>query len=403
MTPMLGLLLIVVIAFVGKMWIMPHVKHEHPIIAGIAVSGIPYVLLGIVLGPIGFEFLNRDILTRLEPFLSLALGWVGMLFGIQLRWRNIRRFPTNYLVFTSSQSLVSFFLIAAICGIGFPLLSPGLPINMLIFIALFLAAVGAISSPITIGRAMITHKARGKLTHLLQFATGLDSFWGITIAGLLFAFFPQTHPSSLSAVMWIFLYFGIGSSIGFLLLFLLQIGFEQEELLLLTLGIVFFNSGIGFVTGLSPIFLNMITGIVLAQSRIHASRLMNVLTYAEKPIYLMLLVFAGALWYPPVLSAWSLIFLFLASRWLSKWSGGLLATRFASFPFSIPPKVGNMLLSFGGVSLALAFNFTLAVRGEAGNIVLSAALAGIILFDELAMWSTVQTLRQAQEIPDTTS
>ncbi|MEJ2537233.1 MAG: hypothetical protein P8048_09320, partial [Calditrichia bacterium] len=119
MTPFLGLLIILLITFVGARFLHRSTITKNPLFSGLIVSGFPYILIGIILGPQLFNFLNTQIISSLEPLIALAIGWVGLLFGLQLRWRNIRRFPRNYVLFTSVQSLVTFLVILAAMGIGF--------------------------------------------------------------------------------------------------------------------------------------------------------------------------------------------------------------------------------------------------------------------------------------------
>ncbi len=401
MTPILGFLLVIIIALISKLVILPRMNQASPFVTGLAISGLPYIVLGMVLGPRAFDLLDSDILTRLEPLISLALGWVGILFGIQLRWNNVRRFPANYLLFATVQSLLAFGVIALIGISGIYLLAPP-EVESPLQVALILAAIGSISAPITIGRAMVSYRARGRLTHLLQFVSSLDGFWGILFSGLLFVFFRSTSsldPSLARGVFWLGINLGAGIVIGMAFLYLLRIGFDGEELLLLVLGLVIFVSGVGFYLGLSPIFLNMIVGIVLAQSRMHASRVMRVLAYAEKPIYLILLVFAGAVWNFHVVTEVLIIALFLLARFAGKMIGGWIASRKINCAFPVPPDVGKILLSFGGISLAIAFNFQLFYGGMMGDLVISATIIAILVFDEWAAFSTVRILRDQGEIP----
>ena len=106
MTPFLGLLIILLITFVGVRFLSRSTIQKTPLFSGLIVSGVPYILMGVMLGPRVFNFLNQSIIESLNPLISMAIGWVGLLFGLQLRWRNIRRFPQNYTLFTFLQSII---------------------------------------------------------------------------------------------------------------------------------------------------------------------------------------------------------------------------------------------------------------------------------------------------------
>ncbi len=395
MTPILGFLILVTIAFIGKVLISPRIRQTNPLILGLSASGIPYILIGVLMGPYGFNVLSRSILNDLHPLISLALGWVGFLFGIQLQWRNLRRFPPNYLLFTTIQSLVSMAVIVGIIFSGIRIFS-SMPFSTALELAVVLGIVGSMTAPIALARMVISHKLRGKLVHLAQFISSLDAFWGIVMIGLFFVFQQSILPSGIT-IPWVWLtlilVLGIGMGLSFILL--LRVRFEPEEMLLLILGLVIFVSGVGFYLHISPIFLTMLVGIVIAQFPFQARRIFRVLLFAEKPIYLMMLIFAGAWWNFHAISHVLIILLFLIARLIGKMGGGWLATRVVDCGFPVPPSMGTILLAFGGTALAIAFNFLLFNVNTAGDLIISATIIGIIVFDELAMFGTLRVLNYA--------
>ncbi len=398
MTPILGFLLVLTAAFLGSVLVFPRINHKNPIVSGLAVSGIPYILIGVLLGPRVFGFLNEKILFSLEPLISLSLGWAGMLFGIHLRWRNIKRFPANYTLFSAVQGLIAFVIIGGICLVAYSNLWNEAPRHIL-EVSLVFAALGCNTTPITIARAVVMHKASGRLTHLMQFVSGLDGFWGIFFAGITFALFnPLVSNWITSNWQWLLLNVLLGILIGLAFVFLVRSKFERDELTLLVIGLVVFASGVGFYLRLSPIFLNMIVGIVIAQFRREAEKTVRVLGYAETPIYLFLLLFAGALWNINFFSEVAFIGVFIGARFLGKYLGGWISAKTIDCSFPIPGDVGSMLLSFGGISLAIALNYQLFYGGTPGNLVISAAIIGIIVFDEFAAWLIPRVLKRHGEI-----
>ena len=63
------------------------------------LSGAEFLIIGAIIGPGGVGLLDARTLVGLEPFLILALSWIGLLIGIQLRWRHLIRFPLAYFEF----------------------------------------------------------------------------------------------------------------------------------------------------------------------------------------------------------------------------------------------------------------------------------------------------------------
>ncbi|NIU77486.1 MAG: hypothetical protein GWN71_29210, partial [Gammaproteobacteria bacterium] len=54
-----------------------------------------------------FDLLTQQIIDQLYPFLALGLGWIGLLFGLQLDRRQLRQFPPAYLIVTVVQAGVT--------------------------------------------------------------------------------------------------------------------------------------------------------------------------------------------------------------------------------------------------------------------------------------------------------
>jgi hypothetical protein len=396
MTPFLGLLLILLITFIGVQFQNRTTILRTPLFSGLIVSGIPYILIGVLLGPNVFNFLNQNIISSLEPLISLAIGWVGLLFGLQLRLRNIRRYPQNYLIFTSLQSLITFILILIVVGLVFyfsPLESGNKSVAVIT-----LAALGSITAPLSIARIAIEHKIKGRLTNFIQFISSLDAFWGIIIAGLAMAIFHIPAQLWIDANWeWIFLSIALGILVGILFRYLIRLKFQREEVFLLVFGLVIFTSGIGFYLQLSPILMTMIVGITLAQFPRESEKVMRIIHIAEKPTYLFMLIYAGALWNYRFWEEIAVIIFFIGARFFGKYLGGWISSKYINCGFNIPPNIGKTLLSFGGVSLAIALNFQLFYGSFIGDIIMSATILGILIFDEYSAISILNILKAKGE------
>jgi Kef-type K+ transport system membrane component KefB len=51
---------------------------------------VGYLLIGLILGPSGFNFLHLDLLERLGVFNDLALGVVAFIIGSEIRLTTLR-------------------------------------------------------------------------------------------------------------------------------------------------------------------------------------------------------------------------------------------------------------------------------------------------------------------------
>ena len=108
----------------------------------ILLTGTEFILVGVALGGSMLDVLDEETIRRLTPLFSLALGYVGLIYGIQLERGKIRRFPGRYLVSTVVQSAVT--LLVILLPIFWVLKSlAGGSTDSLLLAALVLAAAGA--------------------------------------------------------------------------------------------------------------------------------------------------------------------------------------------------------------------------------------------------------------------
>ncbi len=88
MHPLLALALVIVAGIGVTRLSRP--AFRHPLLDGIVQTGVPFLLLGVLLGP-GLGVLDPATLRLIEPLIALGIGWVGASFGARLEWRMLRR------------------------------------------------------------------------------------------------------------------------------------------------------------------------------------------------------------------------------------------------------------------------------------------------------------------------
>jgi hypothetical protein len=137
---------------------------------------------------------------------------------------------------------------------------------------------------------------------------------------------------------------------------------------------------------LSPLFVNLIVGVVVANRSPRRARVLGSLLKIEKPIYLILLTMAGAMWRLPPLSLLALVPLFILLRFIGKLIGGALAGRLIS-PQTSMWGVGPGLIPHGGMALALALNVKQFFPGPLGDLAINAAIASMLVATLVGPWA----------------
>jgi len=368
----------------------------------IAIGG-PFLFLGFALGPHVAQVLSRETVVLLNPLLVLGLGWVGVLFGLQLDRDHLSQFPKGYLALAWLQAVAAF---AIVFAIAYLVTDAWLSVN---FEAVLVAAAATacVSTPAAIALISNTYMTRGRITRLLFYVASLDASVGIIVLGL-------THAAhrgellgggvALPVLEWFAFSILLGVFFGVLFLSLTRIRPRNQELMLLLIGLVLFAAGTAFYLSLSPLFICMVTGIVIGNLSPMRRRVYAALSQWEKPIYIMMLVVAGALLQ---FSSWwiiPLVIAYVAARILAKWAGGVLALRFGPAGVDVPRRFGLALTPQGGLSLAMAISFvliyvpTVPELASAVNVFFATVVVAVGISDLMGPFLVRDVLERAGEL-----
>jgi Kef-type K+ transport system membrane component KefB len=400
-SPILTVLLLVLIALVGAQ--LTFGRREVPLGPRIFIAiGGPFLFVGFALGPHVTGILSPSALDQLTPLVALGLGWIGVLFGLQLDRSHLRQFPLRYLWLAWLQALVAFVLLFAI---GYAVLSRWLSLGV-DPVLMAAAATACVSTPAAIALISNTYMARGPVTRMLFYIASLDAAIGIAILGLVHAAY-DTGPFGrglLSTPERFLISIVLGLLFGVLFLSLTRIRPSTQELMLLLIGLVLFAAGTAFYLSLSPLFVSMIAGAVIGNLSPMRRRIYAALSAWEKPIYIMTLVLAGALlqftswWIVPLVAAYA------ATRVAAKWAGGLLVARLSPARVAVPRDFGLGLAPQGGLSLAMAISFVLIYVPSAPELRTAVALffatvaIGVGISDVIGPFLVRAVLRRAGEL-----
>jgi Kef-type K+ transport system membrane component KefB len=167
-----------------------------------------------------------------------------------------------------------------------------------------------------------------------------------------------------------------------------------------------FASGAAYYLNLSPIFINLVLGIMLANTSSIRHRLLEMMHSVEKPFYVVILVFAGAAWNLAALAErWPLFAfcagLYLLLRYWGKSFGGYAAYTTSENPEQLPRRIGLGLLSQGAVAVAMIVNYRQVYKNEFIDIAISCVLVSVILYEFLSPKLTKNILIDANEIQAT--
>jgi hypothetical protein len=347
------------------------------------VSGAEYLLLGALLGPRVSGVIEAGMLDHFAPFFTLALGWVGALVGAQFAFADLLRIPAARFRIAFTEASFAFVALAVISAAIIEGLYAPLP-RALVLPALALASIAVSSAPAGIAVVARHLGTQGRLVRQLHVTTAVDALFAITAFGVLLA---VSHAAPVGATRaptpteWIAITLGIGVVGG--ALFHLFLGSEREadRLFVALAGALILTSGAAAYLRLSSLLTSLLVGLVLVNTSPGRHEIRQVLIRVERPLYFVLLIFAGAAWRPGGGRALAFAVLFIVLRI----AGKVLAASAAASARREVPTLGRRwgwgLVGHGGLAVAVALNYRLHDQTAIGDAVFTAALASVLVTD----------------------
>jgi urea transporter len=125
----------------------------------------------------------------------------------------------------------------------------------------------------------------------------------------------------------------------------------------------------------------MLVGAVLVNTSHSNTEIRQVLGKVERPLYFVLLIFAGAAWQPSSRGWLVPVAVLLLARTVAKLGAARFAARWTGVLPALGPTWGMGLLGHGGLAIAIALNYHLDEGSALSNVVFTAAIASVFLSD----------------------
>ncbi|MFW5975523.1 MAG: hypothetical protein ACOCP6_02060 [Desulfosalsimonas sp.] len=364
-------------------------------LAWLHLTGLEFLVLGLLLGPGFFNVLDESTARSLEPLTALALGWIGLLLGFQFEVFQLRKFPPAFFLAMLVES--TFTVLLSFCFFYFflPLFFP-LPANLQVVLPLVLAATAACTSQS--GLALMFQGRGGRPTagvRLVRYMASLDGL--VPMAVLVFIFFARTREISVTPFQILFLLAAALAGIFIIYMFFLAQRRDADELALVIIGMTVVTSGTAAIAGFSPLLANFFMGVCLVNLTMEKEKIFHLLASIEKPVYLVLLIFLGASWHLP--DFWIAVpaLAYFIVRLAGKIAGGMSAVRLLpALRRGFPGLLGLGLVEQGGLAVAILFDFQQRFSGPEVSYVVGFALAAIVFAQLAGPYCAVLVLKRSE-------
>jgi hypothetical protein len=376
---------LIILATVVLAYLIAHVFVDWIQRRFMVVSGLEYMLLGALLGPnVVTDIHVFDDLKTLAPVIAFAAGWVGLLYGMQLQHgpegaadRSVRLGIADALGTGVAVTVAAWALFASDV-LGVPTSGSDIYVAAA---AMGCAAAAGSTSAVDLLRSRYP-ALRTNLLDVLGRTAQVGDVLAIVGFGLIFCVFHEGTVRVGTPVPseWLIITLIVGLALGALFWGFLDDELDDNTRFLALSGIIIFASGAAFFLNLSALMVNLLLGFVIVRSR-HGDDIYSTLVGTMKPIRLILLVFAGALWNPvdPVL-ALSLAVAYIVLRLVSK----VICSWAASLGTPLRSDVFRGLFAQGNVALAMALSMQIVYDGPLIDLAYTAILISIAVHEFLA-------------------
>lgn len=347
-----------------------------------------YMLLGVLLGPVGLKILNAGILETLSFLENLALSFIAITAGGELKYDRIKKFARSILFMFTGQILIVFwgllfFLLLASSWIPF---FAGLDYDIRFGFALLLAGTALSTSPaVTIG--IITElNSRGRMTDLVLSITVLKSIFLVMLFPLLitWAKFYLVKNTSFNYELIERLSVQIGGSVltgvflGFLVIWYLK--YIRRERSLFLLGIAVIITELSAMFNMDILLMSIIAGIVVENFSERGDELIQGIEASSLPLYIIFFTFAGAgLHLETLKQALVLTSVLVISRMIFKFIGNYTGALLAGESKNIKNLSWMGFIGQAGIAVGLASIIERTIPGEIGLQFKTILIASVVI------------------------
>ncbi len=398
MNPMPLLLALLVVAYIGSLYTSSERKRAFG-----TASGVEFVLLGALLGPHALGALSSQAVHAFDPVALMALGWIGLGYGVEWGVIGNRRAPvlrsllgSVLTVFVGSAVGMAVYVTSDLVG--------WLSVEQRELAGIAAALVSSESARHTIRWVAERRFVAGPLATLIEDIAATDDF--PVIIGLSAVFAQHSgmlRVSGVSVPVWASALgtLGIGAVLGLVCAYLTYRDRSTVSGWISLLGCACLATGFTTSLGLSAMGATFTMGLTLSVASPIGQEMRERIMLTEGSLLLPALLLVGARLELPVGGIEVLLLgVAVATRVGANFLvGSALAVTQRSWRSTIP-WLGFAMTSSGTLCLMVGLAFNVRLGGDLGRYVLSLAVLGTLLGEVLGPFSTRRALRRVGELQD---
>ena len=401
MRTLITLAIFLVVGFIGSRGFVSRATHRLPL-TGLFASGLEFLLLGAAAGPHGLDLISQNVINDLEPMVYLALGWIGLLFGIEMAVDQVRQISRNIFRFLFVDAVASLVFFSLAMFFIVDLIFPELATKDRILWSVLLGITASFSSPTIVALATQRLPSRGPLTNTMRIAGALSPLFPLVAFGL---FFMLVHPRFFAfegvgygLLWWLFVNAG-GLVLGLVMVLFTHEKAKDDEMLLVVLGTVLIVGGVCYFLQFSALYTGLVMGVVVGNLSRRHDQIFRELHHVEKPIFFGFLIIVGAVAAPPDLRTLLLVTVYVLLRWGMKYqlTGAMVVAGLPDLR-RYGRRAGLVLSGQGMMAVAIVLDANFASTDYELSRVLTVVALAVVVNDTVGYLIARRTLIASGEV-----
>ncbi len=323
-------------------------------------SGLPFLVLGLVFHHPRVGILTDSVVNDLRPAIEFAFGLMGFAVGLQFDVREIDVMPPKTGAVIFAETSIPMLTTTVACAAVLFALDPNWSLSSYATVregigalasrpafrdALALGACAAQAAPVA--AVAIAGSSGSPTARLIAHIVRLDDAAGVFLLAIICSYFRPTDAVAawkLPHIAWLFVTLGMGGLFGLLTYVLLRGSKTPTERFTSLLGAVGLSAGMSGYLAISPIVTCAIAGALLINLPFkHIGQLKQSIVELERPLYMIFLLIAGAMWDPTAWEGWLLVPVFVLARVGGKLVGAHVAKAVGPAELPDPTTLGLAL------------------------------------------------------------
>ena len=351
-----------------------------------------YMLMGVILGTSGVGVLTDDIVDNLQFLENLALSFIALTAGGELRFSQVKAYKKSIIYILASQMVIIFFgmtIIFYLIAGYIPFLS-GLNRFMVLGFAILFAGISLSTSPSTAIGIITELQSQGKVTNIVLIITVLKAILLILFFPIIITLSKQFYLESVSFNLSLLTDISLqllasvltGIVMGGVIIWYLKK--VKVEMSLFLLGITLAITEVSSLFGLEVLLTSLVTGIVVQNFSRHGQSLISGIEIFSLPIYVIFFCFAGAKLHVEILGEALLItFILVLARFLLNYAGNYVGAVLAREDRFIKNYSWMGYIGQAGIALGLGVIIKQNLPDETGEYFLTILISTVVINEML--------------------